>query len=127
MGERKVGWTAKERDAHMQKLEPPGSYNLCWKPFDTPLGVQNCILDPNHDGECANSIEPTAPVPRKMTFGKEDTMEKLGVEESESVNQEELEKKAMQGCPKCGGRVERHGATLACANCGTEAFEQEKK
>lgn len=54
-------------------------------------------------------------------------MDKYAVDESLPVNQEELEKKAMQGCPKCGGRVEKHGAVLSCANCGTEPFEQEKK
>jgi ribosomal protein S27AE len=55
----------------------------------------------------------------------EDIMDKFGVQEG--ANQEELEKKAMQGCPKCGGRVERHGATLTCGSCGTEPFEPEKK
>jgi ribosomal protein S27AE len=54
-------------------------------------------------------------------------MEKYGVDETLPVSGEELEKKAMQGCPKCGGRVERHGATLSCVKCGTEPFEQEKK
>lgn len=58
---------------------------------------------------------------------QEKDMEKLGVEETGPVNQEELEKTALQGCPKCGGRVERHGSILTCANCGTEPFEQEKK
>jgi tRNA(Ile2) C34 agmatinyltransferase TiaS len=48
------------------------------------------------------------------------------VEEVGGVSQEELEKQAMRGCPKCGGRVERHGRTLTCANCGTEPFEAEK-
>jgi tRNA(Ile2) C34 agmatinyltransferase TiaS len=59
---------------------------------------------------------------------KETEMEKLGVQETEvgGVSQETLEKQAMQGCPKCGGRVERHGRILTCAKCGTEPFEQGK-
>jgi ribosomal protein S27AE len=97
---------------------------LCGKAFSTHIGAQYCILNPNHDGACSNDIEPTA-TPRRITFRTEDTMEKFGVEEG--ANQEELEKQAMQGCPKCGGRVARHGATLTCNNCGTEPFETEKK
>lgn len=49
-------------------------------------------------------------------------MEKYGVDEQ--VDQEKLEKQAAEGCPKCGGKVERHGDILACVNCGTEPFEQ---
>ena len=59
------------------------------------------------------------------TRKEEDTVDKLGVDETGTVSQEELEKKAMAGCPKCGGRVERHGAILTCANCGTEPWEGE--
>lgn len=51
-------------------------------------------------------------------------MEKYGVDES--TDQEKLEKQASEGCPKCGGKVERHGSTLMCRNCGTEPFEQKK-
>jgi tRNA(Ile2) C34 agmatinyltransferase TiaS len=58
---------------------------------------------------------------------KETEMEKYAVVETEgTVSQETLEKQAMQGCPKCGGRVERHGRILSCANCGTEPFEADK-
>ncbi len=54
-------------------------------------------------------------------------MDKYAVQETEvGMNQETLEKKASQGCPKCGGKVERHGSVLACANCGTEPFESPK-
>jgi hypothetical protein len=60
----------------------------------------------------------------EATIKKETEMEKYAVEEG--VNQEELEKQAMHGCPKCGGRVDRHGKVLTCANCGTEPFEAEK-
>ena len=28
----------RERDEHHQKLEPPGSYELCWKFYDWPDG-----------------------------------------------------------------------------------------
>jgi len=49
-------------------------------------------------------------------------MEKYGVDEQ--INQEKLEKQASEGCPKCGGKVTRHGNILACENCGTEPFEQ---
>jgi ribosomal protein S27AE len=51
-----------------------------------------------------------------------DDMEKYGVDET--IDQEKLEKSASEGCPKCGGKVTRHGAILICKNCGTEPFEQ---
>lgn len=51
-------------------------------------------------------------------------MEKYGVDES--TDQEKLEKQASEGCPKCGGKIERHGNVLTCRNCGTEPFEQKK-
>lgn len=50
-------------------------------------------------------------------------VEKYGVDESGS----EQEKKASQGCPKCGAKVEKHGNVLACPNCGTEPFEGGQK
>jgi nucleoid DNA-binding protein len=53
----------------------------------------------------------------------EPIMEKYGVDESS----EEQEKKAAAGCPNCGGKVEKHGNVLACAKCGTEPFEAQKK
>lgn len=52
-------------------------------------------------------------------------MEKLGVDES--TDQEQLEKLAAQGCPKCGAKPEKHGTVLVCPNCGSEPFEKEKK
>lgn len=52
-------------------------------------------------------------------------MDKFGVDEGS--NQEDLEKKAAQGCPKCGSnKVQRHGKILICPNCGTEPFEEHK-
>lgn len=57
------------------------------------------------------------------TLGREENnMEKLGVDEG--IDQEKLEKMASEGCPQCGGEVERHGDILSCKNCGTEPFEQ---
>lgn len=53
-------------------------------------------------------------------------MEKYAVDENQE-NQEELEKKAAQGCPECGGKIERHGSTLICVNCGSAPFEAKKK
>jgi ribosomal protein S27AE len=52
----------------------------------------------------------------------EKTMEKYGVDEQGAEN----EKKASEGCPKCGSKVERHGNVLACPKCGTEPFEATK-
>lgn len=52
-------------------------------------------------------------------------MDKYGVDEG--ADQESLEKRASQGCPKCGSqKVIRHGKTLICPNCGTEPFEDKK-
>lgn len=48
-------------------------------------------------------------------------MDKFGVDEN--VNQEQLEKQAAQGCPKCGAQPKRHGNVLLCPNCGSEPFE----
>lgn len=53
-----------------------------------------------------------------------DDMEKLGVDEG--IDQEELEKKATQGCPICGATPVRHGNTLVCPTHGSEPFESEK-
>ena len=50
----------------------------------------------------------------------EATVEKYGVDEQQAEN----EKKASEGCPKCGTKVERHGNVLACPKCGTEPFEK---
>lgn len=55
----------------------------------------------------------------------DDEMDKYGVDESQDDAQ--LEKRANQGCPKCGGKLERHGTTLLCPNCGSEPFEQDGK
>jgi hypothetical protein len=50
-------------------------------------------------------------------------MEKLGV--VETVDQEELEKRAAHGCPVCGSQLEKLGHVLSCPKHGTEPFEGE--
>lgn len=51
-------------------------------------------------------------------------MDKFGVDES--VDGEDLEKKASEGCPKCGSKPVRHGNVLICPKCGSEPFEDQK-
>jgi len=51
-------------------------------------------------------------------------MEKFGVDEQQ--NQENLEKIAGEGCPKCGAKLERHGQVLLCPNCGSQPFEKKE-
>lgn len=51
----------------------------------------------------------------------EDYMDKYGVDESQN---EDMDKKASEGCPKCGAAPQRHGNTLLCPNCGSEPFEK---
>jgi hypothetical protein len=48
-------------------------------------------------------------------------MEKYGV--NEHVDSEALEKKASDGCPKCGKAPTRHGSILMCPDHGSEPFE----
>jgi nucleoid DNA-binding protein len=55
-----------------------------------------------------------------MARKKEKVMEKYGVDETADEN---LEKQATDGCPVCGGKVERHGKVLTCAAHGTEPWE----
>jgi len=50
-------------------------------------------------------------------------MQKYGVDETTGQDQEKLEKRAAQGCPMCGGKVERQGNLLICSSCGTQPFE----
>lgn len=52
-------------------------------------------------------------------------MEKYGVDESSQVP-DSLEKRAAENCPKCGTKLEKHGAVIKCPNCGTEPFEEAK-
>lgn len=54
----------------------------------------------------------------------EDDMEKFGVDEG--TDQENLEKKASQGCPICGRKVIQRGRLLMCPEHGTEPFEEEQ-
>jgi len=51
-------------------------------------------------------------------------MDKYGV--NEEVDQEAMEKAASEGCPKCGGKVQKHGNVMVCPRCGTEPFEKAK-
>jgi len=53
------------------------------------------------------------------------TFEKYAVDEDQG-DQEQLEKKAAEGCPECGSKVERHGNVLMCPKCGTAPFETKK-
>jgi transposase len=53
-------------------------------------------------------------------------LEKYGVDESLEVP-ESLEKKAAKNCPKCGSKLEKHGAIVKCPECGTAPFEKEGK
>lgn len=53
-----------------------------------------------------------------------ESMEKFGVDEG--VDQEALEKKAAQGCPICGAKVQRHGTVLMCPTHGTEPWEDNR-
>lgn len=57
----------------------------------------------------------------KEKYGKEEIMEKYGVDESLDEN---LEKQAAEGCPVCGKKPERHGKVLMCPQHGSEPFEQ---
>lgn len=49
-------------------------------------------------------------------------MEKYGVDEN--VDQDELEKLAEAGCPKCGQTIEKYGSVFRCPTHGTEPFEE---
>ena len=57
----------------------------------------------------------TAPVIEEIV------MEKFGVDEG--ADQEQLEKKANEGCPECGKKPEKHGKVLMCPTHGSEPFE----
>ena len=49
-------------------------------------------------------------------------MDKYGVK----TNSDDI-KTASDGCPLCGGKVERHGQVSVCENCGTKPFEPKKE
>ena len=51
-------------------------------------------------------------------------MEKYGVDENAD---ESLEKKASQGCPKCGKKPVVHGHVLMCPDHGSEPWENPSK
>lgn len=52
-------------------------------------------------------------------------MEKFGV--NEEVDQEAMEKAASEGCPNCGGKVQKHGNVMVCPRCGSEPFEKARR
>ncbi len=56
---------------------------------------------------------------------KGEGMDKFAVDEQ--VDQEDLEKKASEGCPECGREPEKHGSTLICPIHGSEPFESKRK
>ena len=62
---------------------------------------------------------------KKLSRYEEDLMEKYGVDES--INQEQLEKKAAKGCPECGRPLTKHGSVLICPEHGSEPFEDEHR
>ena len=51
-------------------------------------------------------------------------MEKYGVDEGAD---EDLEKKASEGCPVCGQKPVQHGRLLMCPTHGSEPFEKKDK
>lgn len=52
-------------------------------------------------------------------------MEKYAVDET--TEQVDLEKRAAQGCPECGSKLERHGNVLICPKHGSAPFEKKKE
>lgn len=58
-----------------------------------------------------------------MKRKKDRNLDKYAVEEEKD---QDAMKRAFDksACPKCGRKVERHGDTLLCPNCGTEPFEK---
>lgn len=54
-------------------------------------------------------------------MNEDEGMEKFGVDEG--TDQERLEKKAADGCPKCGRTPKRHGKVLMCPEHGSEPWE----
>lgn len=53
---------------------------------------------------------------------KDLNMEKYSVDESMG-DQEQLEKKASEGCPECGKELKKYGSVLICPVHGSEPFE----
>jgi hypothetical protein len=56
---------------------------------------------------------------------EDNAMDKFGVDEG--VNQEELEKRASEGCPVCGKKPIRQGNVLLCPDHGSEPWENKEK
>ena len=52
-------------------------------------------------------------------------MEKYAVSET-NKDKGDLDKQASAGCPECGAKLQRHGDTLLCPNCGSAPFEEKK-
>lgn len=52
----------------------------------------------------------------------EEEMDKYGVDQGTDL--EKLEKKASEGCPKCGAQLVKHGVVLICPRHGSEPLEK---
>lgn len=51
-------------------------------------------------------------------------MEKYGVDETGTTDQESLEKIAAKGCPDCGSQIIKQGSVILCPVHGSQPFEQ---
>ena len=49
-------------------------------------------------------------------------MDKYSVDQT--VDSEQLEKAASEGCPECGAKCAQHGSVLICPRHGTEPFNR---
>ena len=60
-----------------------------------------------------------------MNQPKEDEgMDKYAVDETAGLTSQEQEKRAAEGCPRCGRVLEKHGSVVVCPECGSEPFEK---
>jgi len=88
--------------------------------LDVPFKVHvNFSKSPTFKAYLAEKIK----LERNMTDPKEveEEMCKYGVDEA--VDQEDLEKQAARGCPRCGAAPTRQGKVLLCPVHGSEPFE----
>ena len=92
---------------------------------DVPSITKSLELIAKHMGVLAQRIEREEEARQRYEKERQHEMEKFGVDEGK--NDEQQEKQAAGGCPKCGAKVERHGSTLVCPNCGTEPFEKQER
>lgn len=90
-------------------------------------GVPKTIeVDAKYYLKCKKAPELTNAIRAKLRAGsqKEKVMDKYGVDEKADEN---LEKKAAEGCPVCGKKPVRHGTILMCPEHGSEPWEKEAK